>query len=96
MGSANDIPDEGALEQFGEIVRSGIEAYKRSPVLRMFVMLCPPLAVAEAGILSTYEYFQRRRVEVFADEFTTFGLSITEEDAKRREFFDAFTSTAGV
>jgi hypothetical protein len=60
----------------------------------MLVKLCPPLAIAEAGILGTYAWFQHRRLEVFADEFTTLGLHITEEEAVKREFFDAYTSTA--
>jgi hypothetical protein len=94
MKNANDIPEDGLLAKAGEIARNAVEAYQRSPVLRILVKLYPPLAVAEAGILGTYMWFQSRRLQVFADEFTTLGLSITKEDAERREFFDAYTSTA--
>lgn len=38
--------------------------------------------------------FQNRRLQVFADEFTTLGLTISKQDAERQEFFDAYTSTA--
>jgi hypothetical protein len=48
----------------------------------------------EAGILGTYAWFQHRRLQVFADEFTSLKLSVSQQDAERREFFDAYTSTA--
>lgn len=87
-------PGEGILEQVAEIVRDTLEVYQRSPVLRMLVALHPALAVADAGIMASYAYFQNRRLQVFANEFTTLGLTISEEDAKRQEFFDSYTSTA--
>lgn len=92
--NVTDIPEETLIEKLGEIARSTIEAYQRSPVLRMLVAMNPALAVAEAGILSTYAYFQHQRLRAFADEFTTLGPTISEGDARRREFFDAYTSTA--
>lgn len=85
---------EGILGLVGEIALETVEAYRRSPVLRMLVALHPALAVADAGIMASYAYFQNRRLQVFADEFTTLGLTISEEDAMRQEFFDAYTSTA--
>jgi hypothetical protein len=94
MNNADKVAGDSAVEVVGEVVRDLIEAYQRSPVLRMLVKIVPPLSVAEAGILGTYLWFQNRRLQTFADEFTTLGLNITEEDAKRQEFFDAYTSTA--
>jgi len=94
MTDPDDVADEGLVETLGQVARNTIEAYQRSPVLRMLVKLFPPLTVAEAGILSTYAWFQNRRLQVFADEFTALNLAVSEEDAKRREFFDAYTSTA--
>lgn len=78
----------------GEVLKTLIEANERSPVLRILVKLNPALSLAEAGILGTYAYFQHQRLQVFANEFSTLGLNISKEDAKRREFFDAYTSTA--
>jgi hypothetical protein len=67
----NDVPEDGLIEGLGDFVRSTIEAYERSPVLRMLVKITPPLAVVEAGILGTYAWYQHWRLQVFADEFTT-------------------------
>jgi hypothetical protein len=92
--NADDIPDVGLIETAGELARRTIEAYQRSPILRMLVKLIPPLSVAEAGILGTYAWFQNQRLEVFADEFTRLDLGLSEVDAVRKEFFDAYTSTA--
>jgi hypothetical protein len=94
MQNGNDVPENGLVDMVGDIVRNTIEAYQRSPVLRMLVKLHPDLAVAEVGILATYAWFQNRRLQLFADEFTTLGLTITKQDAERQEFFDAYTSTA--
>jgi hypothetical protein len=94
MKNPNEAPQDGFIEVAGEAVRDTIEAYQRSPVLRMLVKSIPILSVAETGILGTYLWFQNRRLQTFADEFTTLGLNITEADAKRKEFFDAYTSTA--
>ena len=87
----SDEASEGAL---AEIVRKTIEAYQRAPALRMLAQLCLPLVLAETGILATYAWYQHRRLQVFADEFTTLGLGLSEDDLKKREFFDAYTSTA--
>jgi hypothetical protein len=92
--SANDLPEDGLMERLSEAARSVFEAYQQSPVLRMLVKLNPRLAVAEAGVLGAYAWFQSRRLEVFSEEFTTLGLTISEEDVAGRTFFDAYTSTA--
>jgi hypothetical protein len=82
----NGPPEDGLAQVLGDFARDTIEAYQRSPVLRMLVKIIPLLAVAEAGVLGTCAWFQHRRLEVFADEFTTLGLNLSEEDAKRQEF----------
>jgi|ERR1051326_999571 hypothetical protein len=94
MSPLGGASEDGVVETVGEAIKSALESYQRSPVLRMLVKLYPPLAVAEAGILGTYSWFQNRRVGLFAEEFTTLGIAFTAEDAKRREFFDAYTATA--
>jgi hypothetical protein len=54
MKKENDAPEDGLVDTLGDILRNNIEAYQRSPVLRMLVELHPDLAVAEAGILAAY------------------------------------------
>jgi hypothetical protein len=92
--STDDIPGDGLFETVARLTGETIEAYQRSPVLRMLTKLILPLSVVEAGILGTYAWFQNRRLQVFADEFISLKLGISEDDAKRKEFFDAYTSTA--
>ncbi len=94
MTNSDDVADQSLVGMVSEIAQKAVEAYQRSPVLRMLVALDPHLAVAEAGILAMYASFQHQRLQVFADEFTTLGLTVSQEDAKSKEFFDAYTSTA--
>jgi hypothetical protein len=93
MAKDSPLPEDGLLADFGEITRNMLETYQRSPVLRMLVKLTPGLNIAEAGVLGTYAWFQHRRLQVFADEFTTLRIGLSNEDVKRQEFFDAYTST---
>jgi hypothetical protein len=94
MRHDSEVPEDGLAGTLSEITCKMLDTYQRSPVLRMLVKLTPVLNVAEAGVLGTYAWFQHRRLQVFADEFTTLGLTLREEEVKRREFFDAYTSTA--
>jgi hypothetical protein len=89
-----DIEVGGLLEQVSDMTRKMVEAYQRSPVLRILVKLNPALAAAEAGILGTYSYFMHQRLMSFAAEFTTLGINVSEADATSKEFFDAYASTA--
>jgi hypothetical protein len=50
--------DPGPLEKM-------IQLYQRSPVLRMLVKTNPYSAVAEVGVLASYEWFRARRLETF-------------------------------
>jgi hypothetical protein len=87
--------DSKSLERSDlSLLERGVQAYQRSPVLRMIVKLYPPLAVAEAGVLGVYEYFRNRRMHVFGDEFLRLNLQVSEEQARERDFVDAFTATA--
>jgi hypothetical protein len=88
-----DHHEPGVVKASIDLLGRAVEAYQRSPVLRVLVKLNPALGAVEAALLSTWAYFQHRRMEVFADELTTLGLNVTEDDARQREFFDAFTST---
>lgn len=89
----NELPEEPGPVEPADLFRKIVGAYERSPVLRMLVAINPSLGIAESAILGTYAYFQHRRMEVFTDELTTLGLNITEDDVRRKKFFDTFTST---
>src|ERR1700733_1579864 len=83
-----------AIPQPANDFERAVANYLQLPFLRMLVKIVPGLSIAEAGLLGFYEYFRNRRLEGVCNEFTTVGINVSQAEAQRKEFFDAYTSTA--
>jgi hypothetical protein len=86
------VTPESASQE--DLVSRVVGLYERSPIVRMLVAAHPPLAIAEAGLLATYNWWKTRRLYAFADDIISLNLNPTEEQVRSREFSEAFGAAA--
>lgn len=87
MVTPESVPQE-------DLVSRVVGLCERSPLVRMLVAAYPPLAIAEAGLLATYNWWRWRRLYAFADDLISLNLNPSEEQVRSREFSEAFGATA--